>query len=244
MTKPPVPSTGGSVFSTVTAKSDLTLARYGYSFDSLSAGSHSKIIVECDSCHTLLVREKRYVGKKHQCPVQDGDQRRCFRCQKWKDLSFFSKSGKDGKLSKMCKECFNAHPAVQRYEKKRQVELRNAFHNDPTRYFKTRLSSIASHCKRDSIPFDITYDFAISLWQQQDGKCFYSGIPMARTMNQDGFQCWDAPSLDRKQPSQGYVRENVVWCCFGVNSFKQTLTDQQFADVIERINWWFSGSGK
>jgi hypothetical protein len=53
----------------------------------------------------------------------------------------------------------------------------------------------------------------------------------------NGFQGWQSPSVDRKDPRMGYTKGNIVWCCFSINSFKQNLTDYEFYEKIKQINW-------
>ena len=77
------------------------------------------------------------------------------------------------------------------------------------------------------------------LWQNQNGLCYYTGVPMKSECKQMGFQAWDAPSVDRKNPEKGYIKDNVVWCIFSVNSFKQSLSELQFIDLLKTVKWWY-----
>lgn len=105
---------------------------------------------------------------------------------------------------------------------------------------KTRCRSILSRSKIKNIEFNLTKEFLLELWEKQDGLCYYTNIPMSRYMKTSGFQCWDSPSLDRVNPSKGYVKDNVVWCIFSINSFKQSLSIDEFEKQIHNIEWWFN----
>lgn len=56
-------------------------------------------------------------------------------------------------------------------------------------------------------------------------------------MKDKGFHGWDSPSLDRLNPNEGYVKKNVVWCTFSVNSFKQSLNYEEFMTQLSKIKW-------
>ena len=51
-------------------------------------------------------------------------------------------------------------------------------------------------------------DFLIRLWESQKGICFYTGEVLSLDR---GRSKWNSASLDRIDPSQGYVIGNVVW---------------------------------
>ena len=53
----------------------------------------------------------------------------------------------------------------------------------------------------------------------------------------NGFASWDSPSLDKLDPLQGYMENNVVWCLYSVNAFKHTLTYEQFTSKLAQIKW-------
>jgi len=48
---------------------------------------------------------------------------------------------------------------------------------------------------------------------------------------------WLTPSIDRKNNELGYLKNNVVWCCWGVNTFKSDLSESTFYDLLENITW-------
>jgi hypothetical protein len=219
-------------------RDDLTIARFGYSIDSLHAGSHSLIVVQCTNCSSITHREFRNKQAKHHCPVVNGDQKRCYKCEKWKDLSLFPKNGhRSGGVGKLCKECFNSHESVSRYEKRRSDRLRLACRtNDIEFYIKRKTLSIQAGARNKGIPFNLDESYLLELWRGQSGLCYYTKIPMDGKGR--GFAVWNSPSLDKKDPSLGYTKGNVAWCLYSVNSFKNELTEPQFAEVIKQVKWW------
>jgi hypothetical protein len=45
----------------------------------------------------------------------------------------------------------------------------------------------------------------------------------------------DFPSVDRKIPMHGYIKENVVLCRWEVNRMKNDLTTTEFMDICDKI---------
>lgn len=219
----------------------LTKATYGYYPSDLSSGSHKKIVVTCLNCNRNIHREFRNFQAKHRCPSVEGSKKRCFKCKSWKDLSMFNKNPKgSGGVAKMCRKCYNNHESVIKAEKNRKQRVKVSFENDFESYVKNRIYKLKHQCKKNNIFFNLDYQYMIDLFNKQKALCYYSNIPMDNKYKQKGFQSWDIPSIDRIDPKKGYIKSNVVWCCFGVNSFKQSLSLEDFKFLIKSANWWFN----
>ena len=229
------------MLSTVKLNDELTLSTFGYKISDLHIGSHSKIVVTCSNCGTNIHRERRSADAYHKCPIICGNNKRCYKCKKWKDLALFNKSRNlSGGVSKQCRECYNKEDAVVKCNKNRSYRLKHSIENgDVSFYIKRRIGTIKSKAKKQNIDFDLDADYLTNLWEKQGGRCFYSNIQMKNSMKQEGFQSWDGPSLDRIEPEKGYVKGNVVWCAFGINSFKQSLGLSAFENVVKSIDWWY-----
>lgn len=229
------------MYAAVVIRQDLTIAQFGHDPATLNKGSHEFVTVECTGCHTIMRREFRGSHRRHSCPIVVGEQKRCHRCRKWKDLSLFNKNGKlSGGVAKMCKECYNNHPAVKKLEYQRSVRLKNATNDgDYKFYIKRRISRLLSKARLDSVPCNIDIQYMVRLWEKQCGRCYYTSILMTGSGTNKGLSVWNSPSVDRVKPALGYVRGNVVWCLNSVNSFKGQLTADEFKTVIEQIGWWF-----
>jgi hypothetical protein len=107
-----------------------------------------------------------------------------------------------------------------------------AVHRKPRNSMKTKLSvydyqffsrwcRLKARAKHRNIPFDLVYQDLIELHKQQDGKCFYTGIPFkissTRTNN---FSIYDAMSVDRVDSNLGYTKSNIVLTINCMNVFK------------------------
>ncbi len=67
----------------------------------------------------------------------------------------------------------------------------------------------------DAGVFELTIEDLEDIWNEQQGKCYYSGIPLSYTCND-----WRT-SLERLDNTKGYIRENVVLCCLECNNIGQ-----------------------
>lgn len=216
-----------------------TIDTYGYSTVGLSKGSDLPVFVRCTNCDRVIRRAYRNAYRNHQCSIVDGDNKRCFKCGEWKNLGMFNKAPKlSGQVSKMCRKCHNSYPSVMECERRKALRRKTSFENGDINYFITnRVMNVKNRVKKKKIDFDIDSEYMIELWEKQGGKCYYTKLDMGRTMKQVGFQAWDAPSIDRLDPGKGYTKGNVVWCISSVNSFKQSLTETQFLEMLKKIEW-------
>jgi hypothetical protein len=219
---------------------ELTKETFGYTSERLTKGSWALVIVECTNCHRLVEKPYKSSFSRHSCPIVEGNNKRCFKCKEWKDLSLFNKAPKlSGGVAKMCRECYNNHEAVKRCGKNRASRKIKSFKEDIAFYIKTRAYSIRSRCNQQKVPYDIDAEYLYELWNLQQGRCYYSNLEMKSEGKVHGFQSWFSPSVDRKDPTLGYIKGNVVWCCSCVNSFKQTMTTEEFVTMLKDIKWDF-----
>lgn len=131
---------------------------------------------------------------------------------------------------KRCSECLEIRPIGDFYNAGwgycRDCEREKAKRYDASsikRRLTERFGSARSRATRKGIPFTISRSWLTKLWNNQGGKCFYTGRQMV--LNGDGRY---SVSIDRKDPSRGYTKENVVLCCTIVNKMK---SDQSVEDL-------------
>jgi len=87
---------------------------------------------------------------------------------------------------------------------------------------KTRLNS-----GRDEAGiYDISPDYVEKLWKDQDEKCFYSGIQMVTSQSD-----WKV-SLERKNPSLGYIKNNIALCCSELNGNAKQWTQDKVINML------------
>lgn len=100
---------------------------------------------------------------------------------------------------------------------------------------KNRIQNrISAYRKNSCVPSDLTVDYLLDLYGQQDGYCYYTGRKMILGWL-DGKCHHDTLSLDKLDPSKGYTKGNVVWCSFLSNTMKRNMTELQFYEIMEQI---------
>lgn len=103
-----------------------------------------------------------------------------------------------------------------------------------------RLGSLVRSAKNRAaakdLPYDLDAEYAQELWDKQEGKCVVSG----REFNLDSYDGYrqvhpDAPSIDRMEPSLGYVRDNVRLVTYQSNVCLNEYGQEQLLDLSEDI---------
>jgi hypothetical protein len=77
---------------------------------------------------------------------------------------------------------------------------------------------------------DITYEWVIERLTLQNGRCYYTGLPINYVRNSG-----DIISLDRLDSSKPYTCDNVVICTWDANRMKQNLGMERFAQLCKYI---------
>ena len=135
---------------------------------------------------------------------------------------FYSvKETKDG-LYYICKDC--------------QSEYKNKYCKTLNGCFQSLLNNSKTNCKYkkdkgriNAGMFDITLSNLENLWLKQNGRCYYSNIPM----NYDKKD-WKL-SLERLNPDKGYIKDNIVLCCQEFNGSSQ-WTKEKIKKMIDILD--------
>jgi hypothetical protein len=86
------------------------------------------------------------------------------------------------------------------------------------------------------LPFEISLDDIIHQFVFQGGKCFYSGMDLKiMKSNQKILHDPYKMTLDCKKSEFGYVKDNVVWCLYCINSFKQKMDKEEVINICFNI---------
>lgn len=78
------------------------------------------------------------------------------------------------------------------------------------------------------------------VWRLSTSPCFYCASPPANKLGinlnrQRGFEHLRTSGIDRVNPQQGYVRGNVVSCCWNCNSIKGCMTMEEALWQVTRF---------
>ncbi len=98
------------------------------------------------------------------------------------------------------------------------------------------LGQIASRIKERSRKYGIkcavTVGLVREMWNKQNGRCWYTNRPMTVGVSTRKKIDLDQVSVDRINPNRGYVKGNIVLCCFWVNTAKGSWT---LRDLLIRV---------
>lgn len=102
--------------------------------------------------------------------------------------------------------------------------------------FGKALSNARKRADKRGVSFEIDKEYLFELYESQSGKCYYSGLPL-HVVKDGAEKVHDEykMTLDCIDPKKGYVKDNVVWCSYCVNSFKQNLSKDEMINVCISI---------
>ena len=95
-------------------------------------------------------------------------------------------------------------------------------------------SNIRYEAKRRKIHFDITIQEAWELFLNQGGLCELSGEILKFNVGGQSKTSGNA-SLDRKDSSKGYIKDNCRWTTKIVNRCKNVLSDTEYITLCEKV---------
>ena len=115
---------------------------------------------------------------------------------------------------------------------------RNKTRLDQYSPFKYSLNKARSRSKSRGETTDLTLQYLKQIWENQNGLCPYTNIKMEMPRSSQDEDIKKSPtklSLDRIDPSIGYIKGNVEFVCYCVNVMKNDFTKNQMVDFINQI---------
>lgn len=208
---------------------ELTIKEFGYSSIGLTRGSQKPVKCECLSCGTIANKKFVYSKSKHRCNSVIDGKKKCFKCKEVKLVEEFSKnkSNFDG-FQKVCKECFSNYECVKKNYTKKNYKYKNSLEE----YFNYKLSNLKKKCELQNVPFDLEKGDLIEIYNLQNGKCYYTDINI---IHNSGKVNYNSISVERLTPENGYTKDNIVLCCFSVNSFKGGMNELEFKEYLNLV---------
>lgn len=151
------------------------------------------------------------------------DNKTCTNCNQEKPLTDFYYHRERRKHMNTCKIC-NSQKCLE-YQQKKRAE------GDPRRIMISRSGDIRRRAKLNGVPvMEKLGEYLFDLWNLCEGKCHYTGRPMAM-----GGRDHDSVTVDRIKPELGYVEGNLVLCTHQVNRVKQDLSIEELLSLVEEI---------
>lgn len=167
----------------------------------------------------------------------------CRTCKKTKPESEYSiaSSGKKGAnfrnrnpaLKTQCKACDAAYAREFRKRNKNYTGT-GKIKDFPNKYLASAISLRLHDAKQRSrkleIPINVDKKYLYDLFNEQEGKCVYTGQPLLVEPNQ-----LQTLSLDKIDPSLGYTKGNVQWVSWAVNRAKGEMSHNEFLNMCRVI---------
>lgn len=110
--------------------------------------------------------------------------------------------------------------------------------NEAQKFFAGKTSDIKKRCLDKNINYNLTQNFLYELYEKQQGLCYYTNIPMKLTTDNfklKGQADIDVLSVDKVIPEKGYIKDNIVLCCSGINKLKGNSSLEEVEFFLKNI---------
>lgn len=228
-------------------------------------------MIECVKCKQLWPQDRYSKGKKHckKCAAESfrsywhktsrqkivdlPTEKTCSVCQQLLPITeFYIRRGRNTPIYR-CKKCNHAaskhnYANLTNAEKSERLKKNKTWRDSQIKngnlkvFFTQKLCSYKSSAKKHNLPFDLTTEYLINLFEKQNRKCYYTNSELTLvSFRGSGHRAVTLPdyhyqaSLDKLDPDKGYVKGNVVWCGWLVNTCKNMLTETQFYEFCETV---------
>ena len=153
----------------------------------------------------------------------------CHKCGEYKKVEEFTKNGGMSKIRgyrrNVCKECtVEARKSATKKWTKEQTLVR---------CLNSRLLGAKDRAEKRKIEFNLTLDFLLNLWDQQNGKCALSDVQM--TYDMLSGRTPTNISIDKINRNLGYTKDNVQLVCMACNQMKSDLSDDMLYFFCKQI---------
>lgn len=182
-----------------------------------------------DNLHNLDNFQMRTLNRYYLHPI---NQRCCSECLKVYDdytkhfhIKKHTSSGVSYNVK--CASCFNSINQARKL----------SYRKNPHQFIRSRLTSYSNRARLEKCEYNLTSEALINQWDTQGGLCFYTEAPISfELVGGSGKAPHNStPSLDRLDPSKGYVIGNVVWCAYAINRMKNEFTYDEFILMCKHI---------
>lgn len=163
----------------------------------------------------------------------------CRCCKKFLNEDCFQKEHKrNGKLRmrldrcKSCKRDYNKFLMESREAKNKRNLNQKTYRNTSLGKIGMLTQAARDRSRKSNLPCDLEYDFMRDLFYiTQKGRCKYSDVEMVL----DGSSKWLAASIDRIDPTKGYLKDNVQWLTMRMNTMKLNMPYEEFLYLCKKV---------
>ena len=145
--------------------------------------------------------------------VDTNTPRACKDCGKVLPVSMFCVNG-NGYYENICREC-KAAREKERYNVMKQ--------GNTARYWDKRIAALRANAEKRGLSFNLTSSDLMALYEQQGGKCWYTGEPLRMG------------SVDRIDADRGYAPDNIIMCELDINKFRAERSRDAFILLCHAI---------
>jgi len=165
----------------------------------------------------------KYRTREQWGEIQKLNKLECRTCKITKSLSnFIERENTYPMWLTECRDCLNLREQTATLKRK---QTRGLEWN-----IKKYIVRIKRRAKSKEIEFDLDIDYLVSLWNKQNGLCWYTKREMNFTTHSP-----ELFSLDRKDSNLGYTKDNVIWCCWTVNDIKADISIKDLSEILTDI---------
>lgn len=166
-----------------------------------------------------------------ECEVKT---RKCKDCREIKDLNeenFVRRSTENGWRGR-CRICHNKNARVRQEMSKTELATNKRYRDKykKEKPLETILKIAKGNAKRTYKEFNISILDLKELWENQNGKCYYTDRDMKFEV---GFD--DSVSIDRINSDQGYIKGNIALCQRKVNVMKNNASIEELLKFCKDI---------
>lgn len=183
-----------------------------------------------DNLKNLSTNELRTFNRYHLHPLDQRCCNECFEIKTGRAENFHIKKYANGvpMYNVKCSDCFNKLSRLRNLKDRHNID----------KMIHKRCIQIKSRAELTNQNFNLTKEYLKELWESQEGKCYYTHADISFTYVTDKHKSahYLQPALDKKDPSLGYVKGNVVWASSLINTMKHDCTTEEFFEIVNVIN--------
>ncbi len=126
----------------------------------------------------------------------------------------------------------------KQYSDKKRNKLKVSFSKGNRKaYWEYRLSAVKRGAKKRGIEFSLLAADLELQWQKQKGKCFYSDISLEAHLVGNAFKNkTNLISIDRINSNKGYVKGNIQFVSYVVNTAKSEMSHKEFINICKHVS--------
>ena len=116
----------------------------------------------------------------------------------------------------------------------RKKQLLNNMNSDKFKVLRDIYLRCKQRSKKFNIHFNMSYEYLKSIYEKQNGNCFYSDneMDLIRGLGSN----WKTLTIDKIIPELGYTEGNIVLCTKKYNTVKSNLT---LEEVRKHMPYWY-----